>query len=485
MEQLKQMNAFKQYINGEWTDAANGGTWDLVNPATEGVIQQVPFGDAEDVIAAVDAAQLAFPGWASKSPFERSKYLVKAAAFIAEHAEEWAAITTEESGKPKRESLAEWRSSTNYLQYYAEEGKRLYGRIVPTMNTARRIFVTRQPLGVIGTITAWNFPVYNVVRSVGAILAAGCTVVTRPSEYTPRTAMLVAAAFEAAGLPKGVFNVVNGEPEAMGAAMLSDPRVRKIHFTGSTRVGKLLMDGASQTVTGLSLEMGGNAPVIVMPDTDVDTAARRSALWKYRNAGQVCVSPQRFYVHSQIAEQFVDTVVEETKRVVLGNGLDDKTDVGPLINARQRDRVECLVKQSDAMGAEVLVGGSRPAGLDAGYFYNPTVLANVTDDMPVYTEELFGPVMPIITFDDSADAICMANDTDYGLAAFVLTNDLYTAIEMSEKLEYGMVSINDWLPATPEAPFVGFKQSGIGAESGPEGVAEYTETKVTYIGGVR
>jgi acyl-CoA reductase-like NAD-dependent aldehyde dehydrogenase len=297
--------------------------------------------------------------------------------------------------------------------------------------------------------------------------------------------MLVAAAFEAAGLPKGVFNVVNGEPEAMGAAMLSDPRVRKIHFTGSTRVGKLLMDGASQTVTGLSLEMGGNAPVIVMPDTDVDTAARRSALWKYRNAGQVCVSPQRFYVHSQIAEQFVDTVVEETKRVVLGNGLDDKTDVGPLINARQRDRVECLVKQSDAMGAEVLVGGSRPAGLDAGYFYNPTVLANVTDDMPVYTEELFGPVMPIITFDDSADAIRMANDTDYGLAAFVLTNDLYTAIEMSEKLEYGMVSINDWLPATPEAPFVGFKQSGIGAESGPEGVAEYTETKVTYIGGVR
>jgi len=477
-------HTFKQYIDGTWTDADSGHTWNLVNPATEDVIMEVPYGDATDVTAAVDAAAAAFPAWAAKSPYERAKYLVKAAAFIGTHAEAFAVITTEESGKPKRESLAEWRSSTNYLQYYAEEGKRLYGRVVPTMNPARRIFVTRQPLGVVGTITAWNFPVYNVMRAVGAALAAGCTVVTRPSEYTPRTAMLIAAAFEDAGLPPGVFNVVNGEPEPMGAAMLSDPRVRKIHFTGSTRVGKILMDGASETVTGLSLEMGGNAPVIVTPGVDVAAAAKKSVTWKYRNAGQVCVSPQRFYVHSSLAEEFIDVAAAETRRVTVGNGLLDSTDVGPMINATQRERVEYLLNQSVAMGAEVVAGGGRP-DVDAGYFTNPTLLANVSVDMPVYTEELFGPVLPVIPYDDPDEAIRMANDTSYGLAAFVQTNDLYTAIEMSERLEFGMVCINDWLPATPEAPFVGFKQSGIGAESGPEGVAEYTETKVTYVGGVR
>ena len=476
---------FKQFINGTWADASNDNVWQLTNPATGEVIQPIPFGTTADVTLAIDAASAALGSWREKSPYERSKYLVRAAAYIGEHAEDFAAITTEESGKPRRESLAEWRSSSNYLQYYAEEGKRLYGRVVPTMNTNRRIFVTRQPVGVVGTITAWNFPVYNVMRAVGAILAAGCTAVVRPSEYTPRTAMLIAAAFEAAGLPPGVMNVVNGEPEAMGQAMLDDPRLRKIHFTGSTRVGKLLMDGASLTVTGLSLEMGGNAPVIIMPDVDVRAAARKSAMWKYRNAGQVCVSPQRFYVHSQVAEEFIDTVVQETEKMVIGNGMMDDTDVGPLINARQRDRVEDIVTRSVEMGAEVLIGGKRPDSLEQGYFYKPTVLTNVRRDMPVYHQELFGPVMPIITFDDPAEAIRMANDTDYGLAAFVQTNDLYTAITMSEKLDFGMISINDWLPATPEAPFVGLKQSGIGAESGPEGVEEYTEIKVTYVGGVR
>lgn len=479
------MSKFQQYINGAWTDAANGGTWDLVNPATEEVIQQMPFGDAADANAAVDAAADAFPVWRAKTPYERAGYLVKAAAYIAEHVDEFSRLTTEESGKPLRESKAEWRSAANYLQYFAEEGKRVYGRVVPAMSSHRRLFVTRQPVGVVGTITAWNFPVYNVIRAVGAALAAGCTLVTRPSEYTPRTAMLIAEAFDHAGLPPGVLNVINGEPEAMGQVMLRDPRVRQIQFTGSTRVGKLLMDGASETVTRLSLELGGNAPVIVMPDVrDVKAAAHKSVQWKYRNAGQVCVSPQRFFVHSSLAEEFIDHAVEGAKAVTVGNGLHDSTDVGPLINARQRHRVETLVNQSVNMGAEVIAGGARPDSLDKGYFYQPTVVANVSDEMPLYNQEIFGPVMPVIPFDDPEQAIRMANDTDYGLAAFVQTNDLYHAIRLSEALEFGMVCVNDWLPATPELPFVGMKQSGIGAESGPEGVTEYTELKTVLVGGV-
>lgn len=478
-------HTFKQYINGHWQDAYYGGTWDLINPATEEIIAPIPFGDETDAQAAIDAAATAFPSWSRTTPYERSKYLVKAAAYIGEHADAFARITTEESGKPFRESLGEWRSSTNYLQYNAEEGKRVYGRTVPAMKADRRIFVIRQPLGVIGTITAWNFPVYNVMRAVAAALAAGCTVVTRPSEYTPRTAMLIAAAFDHAGLPPGVFNVINGDPAGMGQAMLNDPRVRKIHFTGSTRVGKLLMNGASKTVTRLSLELGGNAPVIVMPDVrDVGEVARTSARWKYRNAGQVCVAPQRFFVHSRVAEEFIDTVATTTKGYRVGNGQLDSTDVGPLINARQRERVESLVNDALSNGAALLAGGGRPADADRGYFYQPTVLANIKPSMSIYHEEIFGPVMPIITFEDVDEAVTMANDTHYGLAAFVATQDLYHALHLSERLDFGMVSINDWLPATPEAPFVGTKQSGIGAESGSEGVLEYTELKTVMVGGV-
>jgi len=477
---------FKQYINGAWVDAANGGTWDLINPATEDVLSVLPFGDAADTAAAIAAAAAAFPAWRDTTPYERGGYLVKAAAHIAANVDAFARITTEESGKPLRESAGEWRSSTNYLRYYAEEGKRLYGRVIPAMNSKRRLLTIRQPLGVVGTITAWNFPIYNVIRAVGAALAAGNTVVTRPSEFTPRTAMLIAAAFEAAGLPPGVFNVVNGDPAGMGAALLQDDRVRKLHFTGSTRVGKILMDGASQTVTRLSLELGGNAPVIVMPDMrdNVKEVARKSVMWKYRNAGQVCVSPQRFYVHSSLAEAFIDYAAEGVRNLKVGNGLDDSTDVGPLINAKQRERVATMVGQSVEMGAEVVTGGGIPDGMERGYFYKPALVANITPEMPLYTEEIFGPVMPVIPFDDPDEAIEAANSTHYGLAAFVQTRDLYSAIHLSEKLEFGMVSINDWLPATPEAPFVGVKQSGMGAESGTEGVEEYTDLKVIYIGDV-
>lgn len=473
---------FQQLIDGAWVDATEQSTWDLINPATESVIQQVPFGDATDAQAAVDAAHRAFASWSQLTPYERAEVLWSAAEWLLQHAEQLAPITTEESGKPLSESLAEWRSAANYLKWNAEECKRAYGRIIPARTATRRIHVQQVPVGVVATITAWNFPIYNPVRTWSAALAAGCTVVGRPSEFTPRSAMLLAQALHESGAPAGTINLVNGDPAAMGQVFLDDARVRKIAFTGSTRVGKLLMQGAAKTVTRLSLELGGNAPLVVFPDVDVAQVAQDAVAWKYRNAGQVCVAPQRFFVHRRIAEEFIVRVGDISRQLVIGDGLDEATEVGPLINANQRDRVTELVADAVGAGAEVVAGGSRPDG--AGYFYRPTVLTGVHPQMPVYHEEIFGPVMPIVLFDDADEALAMANDTEYGLTAFVQTRDLNTAMRMSERLEYGMVCVNDWLPATPEAPFGGVKQSGFGRECGVEGFEDYLETKTVFFGGV-
>jgi acyl-CoA reductase-like NAD-dependent aldehyde dehydrogenase len=476
---------FKQLINGEWVDAANGGTWDLINPATEEAIAQIPFGDAADAEAAIDAASAAFKSWSRLTPYKRADVLLKAADWMRANDKELARITTEESGKPFGESLAEWRSAPNYLVWAAEEAKRIYGRTIPAMVSSRRIHVNYQPVGVVGTITAWNFPVYNVVRAWSSALAAGCTVVGRPSEFTPRSAMLIAQALHEAGAPIGVVNLINGDPAAMAQVMLTDPRCRKISFTGSTRVGKLLMDGASRTVTQLALEMGGNAPVIVMPDVaDMAAFAKVTTFWKCRNAGQVCVAPQRFYVHSQIVEEFVSETKTAFEGLVLGNGLARETNMGPMINARQRDRIEQIVAETAAAGAEILTGGRRPEHLPQGYFYEPTIVLNVRPGMRLHDEELFAPVMPVIPFDSVEDALTQANSTEYGLAAHLFTNDLNSALRLSEELEYGMVCVNDWLPSTPEAPFGGMKQSGMGRESGREGLYEYLEEKAVFFGGV-
>jgi acyl-CoA reductase-like NAD-dependent aldehyde dehydrogenase len=474
---------FRQRIGGAWVDAVGGGSWDLVNPATEEVIEEIPFGDGHDAYAAIDAAEDAFPAWARLTPYERGAILERAAVVIEDNLEEYARITTEESGKPLAQAKGEWQTAPNQLRWAAGEAQRLYGRWIPSRMANRRIDVTYHPLGVIGVITAWNFPVYNQTRAISSALAAGCTVVSRPSEYTPRSAMLVAHALAEAGLPDGVLNVINGEPESMGQAMLDDKRLKKIQFTGSTRVGRLLMDGASRTVTRLSLELGGNAPVLVFPDAgDIAAVARSAMRTKVRNNGQVCISPQRFYVHDAVVEEFNESAVSTAEEQVVGNGLDPDTTVGPLINARQRDRVVDLVSSSVHQGAKVLTGGDR---LDQpGYFYQPTVLTDVKPGAPVHEEEIFGPVMPVIPFDDIEEAIATANATDYGLAAYVYTRDLGTAFKVSEELEFGMIGINDWHPSTPEAPFGGFKQSGLGRESGLEGIHEYVEPKTRYFGGM-
>ncbi len=470
-------------VGGEWIPAAAGGTWDLINPASEELIHPVAYGGASDVTMAIEAASDAFPAWAAKTVFERAAILERAATVIEERADEYARITTEESGKPIAQSKAEWMSAPNYLRFAASEITRLGGRVIPSRVPGRRIDVTYQPIGVVGIITAWNFPIYNVNRAASSALATGCTVVIRPSEYTPRSALAYGAALKDAGVPAGAVNVVNGDPESMGRSMLADPRLRKIQFTGSVRVGKILMDGASQTVTKLSLELGGNAPAIIFPDVeDLDRVAASGVTAKYRNCGQVCIAPQRFFVHSSIAERFAESAAAASEKEILGDGLDPATTIGPLINAVQRDRVESIVDRSVDDGAAIASGGGRPERV--GFFYRPTILTGISQSTPAAVEEVFGPVLPIIPFDTIDEVLEMANSVEYGLASFVWTGSLKTAMRVSDGLEFGMVGVNDWYPVTPEAPFGGTKQSGFGRESGSEGLLEYLEPKTRYLGGL-
>lgn len=469
-------------INGQWTGATHGGTWELINPATEGVIGEVAFGDRSDADNAVDAASAAGEAWSALGPYKRAEILHNAADLISARANELGVITCEESGKPLAQAIAEWRSAPNYLRFAGEEAKRVGGRIIPASSPGRRIEVTYHPVGVVGVIAAWNFPVYNINRAVSSALAAGCTVVARPSEYTPRSAFAYAAALNDAGVPAGVLNVINGDPSSMAQAMLDDPRVRKIQFTGSSRVGKILMDGASRTVTQLSLELGGNAPVIVMPDVkDLEAVAAGAVGAKYRNGGQVCISPQRFFIHESLVDRFSEVAVARAAALSVGDPMDRTTDVGPLINTTQRDRVEALVSAAVDGGANVDLGGSRIAG--PGFFYEPTVLSGALQETAVMKEEIFGPVLPIIPFADIDNAVGLANGVEHGLTAFVWTSDLGTAINVTDRLEYGMVGINDWYPTAAQAPFGGVKQSGLGRESGTEGLMEYLEPKTRFYGG--
>ncbi|MFN0177769.1 MAG: NAD-dependent succinate-semialdehyde dehydrogenase [Gemmatimonadales bacterium] len=475
---------YQQLIDGTWCDAANGGTWDVIDPATEAVIRTVPFGDRTDARAAIEAADRAFGAWSRRTAYERGAILASTARLIRERADTLGISTSTESGKPLAQAKGEWLAAADLFDWFAEEGKRAYGRTIPSRVATKRMTVLRQPLGVVGVITAWNFPAYNPARAWAAALAAGCTVVARASEFTPLTGMAMAALLVEAGLPPGVLNLINGDPDAMGQEMLDHPACRKISFTGSVRVGKILMDGASRTVTRLSLELGGNAPVLILPDVNVDQVASGSVSAKFRNNGQVCVSPQRFFVHRKIRDEFTDKIAAKAGQLRMGRGLDKETQVGPLINARQRDRVEALVSGAAASGAQVLTGGRRPPSLDRGFFYEPTVIGGVTPEIPIYGEEIFGPVLPVIDYDDLDQAIALANATRYGLAAYVWTNDLRASIRASEGLQFGMVGINEWTPHATEAPFGGWKQSGLGHESGAEGLNEYLETKLVAVGGL-
>jgi len=472
---------FRMLIDGAWADARGGRTWPVINPATEAKVADVPFGGAEEAHAAIDAARRAQPAWAALTAYERGAFLARAAALLRERQDELAPVMTRECGKPLAESKREWGLAADIFDWYAEEGKRAYGRVIPGRNPAKRLMAIHAPVGVVATITAWNFPGLLPARKWSAALAAGCTVVGRPSELTPMSGMALANMIADAGFPKGVVNLVNGDPEAIGKAFLDSPHVDKISFTGSQRVGRLLMKGAAEGIKRLALELGGSAPVLVFDDVDPEAAAKLAVAGKFRNNGQVCISPARFYVGRSIEKKFVEAAEAAVKALVVGDGSNAEVTLGPMVNAVGRERVEAFVGDAVGKGVQVVTGARRPKALERGYFYEPTLLRGATPDMRLWREEVFGPVLPVAAADGFEEALRQANDTPYGLAAFVLTRDLSTAIRAYEGLKFGIIGVNDFTPATAEAPFGGMKQSGLGRECGPEGLHEFLETKLVSI----
>jgi acyl-CoA reductase-like NAD-dependent aldehyde dehydrogenase len=474
----------KLFINGEWVESVDGATFELVNPSTEEWISNVSRAGRADAVLAIDAAAEAFKTWRSSSPYTRSEILKKAANWLRENIDLIAKDMVLESGKPFPEAKGEFSVAANLFEWYAEEGKRAYGKTIPTNRPDKRSSFIWQPLGVIGIITAWNFPAYNPARAWAAALAAGCTIVAKPAESTPLSAHHLITALNHSGLPKGVANLLTGDAGAIGDTMLRDPRLKKISFTGSTRVGRILMDGASLTHTRLSLELGGNAPVLIFEDVDVDALAKAASVARFRNNGQVCIAPQRFYVHKNIYAEFASRLAKYVSELKVGYGNEPGTQIGPLITKKQRDSVLELLEKSKSEKANILTGGHIPDHLPKGFFLQPAVVGNLNQQSTLAKQEIFGPILPLFSFDDLDDAIIKANDTEYGLAAYVFTNNLKTAIHAAERLEFGMVGINEWAPHGTELPFGGWKQSGQGHESGSEGLYEYLEKKLISIGGL-
>lgn len=478
------MKSAIQFINGHWNNAVNKGSWNLINPGTEESLGEVSYGDAADANLAIDAAAGAFKAWSRMNCYARAEILHKTAAYIRTHQEEFATDMVLESGKLMPEARGEWGVAANLFDWFAEEAKRNYGRIIPANRSDKRMCVIHQPLGVVGIITAWNFPAYNVARALAAALAAGCTIVLKGSEFTPLSSMHMAESLERSGIPAGVLNSLNGEAAAIGEAMLERAEVRKISFTGSTRVGKLLMDGASKTNTRLNLELGGNAPVILTEHIEVAKLAKAAVLARFRNCGQVCVAPQRFYVHENIYKEFAAAVIACTKEIKTGPGSDASSTLGPLINSRQRLHVLDLVGQAVSQGGRLVTGGKIPGSLPKGYFLEPAVFTDVQQGSVLTTAEIFGPVIPLIPYRSLSQAITWANETEYGLAAYAFTTSLNESIQLSEELEFGIIGINEWAAHGTEGPFGGFKQSGQGHESGMEGLQAYLETKLISTGSI-
>ncbi len=479
MDQVKQM-----FVNGEWISAESGETLQIFNPATGDTVGTVSFGDGRDAKKAIDAAHAAFPAWSRLTARERSKYLYNLYELVRNSRDELAAIISAEMGKPLREAKGEVLGAADNFMWYAEEAKRVYGETIPSSVPNKRIMVLRQPLGVVGAITPWNFPVNMVARKIAPALAAGCTVVLKPAESTPLSAIRLFELIEQAGFPKGVVNLVVGKPESIGQEFMDNPKLQKIGFTGSTRVGKLLMEGAAKQVKRVSLELGGHAPFIVFPDADLDAAVEGLFESKFRNSGQMCICTNRLYVHDEVADAFAEKLVERLKKAKVGDGRNKDTEIGPLVNERALKKVLDHIDDAKSKGGRIAAGGNRLTEGDyaKGFYCEPTVITDVTEEMKIAYEETFGPVVPIIRFQDEAAVVAAANNTRYGLAAYVYTKDNARCFRMAEQLEYGIVGINDGSPTQTQAPFGGFKESGIGREGGHFGLEEYLETKFVSFG---
>ena len=471
-------------MNGEWVEAAGGASFSVTNPANGDVIGTVPDGGAADAERAITIAYAARRAWEATTAYERAEILRKADALMRERAGDLARLMTTEQGKPLKAARNEVNYAADFLRFFAEEATRVVGAWIPSARSDQRFLSMRQPVGVVAAITPWNYPISMLTRKIGPALAAGCTVVLKPAEATPLCAMATIQVLHDAGVPAGVINLVTtSTPGPIGEVFTSDRRVAKLTFTGSTAVGRRLASAAGASLKRVSVELGGHAPFIVFPDADPVRAAKGAAALKFLNAGQACISPNRLYVHSSKADAFIATMTERVGAVVAGNGLDPNVGVGPLVNEAAVAKVANQVDDAVAKGAGAPVGGHRldTGDFAKGHFYAPTLLTGITPDMLIYREETFGPVAPVIVYDDVDQVLELANDTNYGLAAYVYTNDLTTAIRAVEALRFGIIGVNDVNPTSASVPFGGMNDSGLGREGGAEGISEYLETKVAGI----
>ena len=481
---LKDPALFRQqcYVDGEWIAARSGQQVDVTNPATGEVLGSVPNLDALETRRAIEAASAAFPAWAARTAKDRATILRRWNDLLLANADDLAVLMTAEQGKPLAEAKGEIAYAASFIEWFAEEGKRLYGDMIPGHQPDKRILVMRQPVGVVAAITPWNFPAAMITRKAGPALAAGCTFVCKPAMQTPYSALAMAELAHRAGVPQGVFNIVTGPSTVLGGEMTSNPIVRKLTFTGSTEVGKKLAAQCVPTLKKVSLELGGNAPFIVFDDADLDQAVLGAIASKYRNTGQTCVCANRLLVQEGVYDAFVAKLAEAVKKLRVGDGLKGATEQGPLIDAKAVAKVEEHVADALAKGGKIALGGKRHAL--GGTFFEPTIITHVTPDMLVAREETFGPVAPVFAFKDEKQAIRMANDTEFGLASYFYTRDLARAFRVSEGLEYGIVGLNTGIISTEVAPFGGVKESGFGREGSKYGILDYTELKYLCIGGI-
>ncbi len=482
--QLKDKKLFHDqcFINGAWVAADNGQVIGVNNPATLEKIGTIPNLGQAETKRAIEAAHAAFPAWSKLTAEERSKILKRWTALMIENIDDLCYLLTIEQGKPLSQAKAEIMSGIGYVDWMAEECKRVYGDIIPTSSNNTRLMTFKQPVGVCVMITPWNFPSSMITRKAGPALAAGCTVVLKPSEFTPYSALALAELAERAGIPKGVFNIVLGDAKPIGAEMTSNPLVKKLSFTGSTAVGKMLMAQCATTVKRVSLELGGNAPFIVFDDADVDEAVKGAILSKFRNSGQTCVCANRIFVHEGIYDAFTAKFTEVVKNMKIGNGLEEGVEAGPLINEKGLDKVEQLVGDAKQKGGKIITGGQKSSL--GGTFYEPTVIADATKDMRFFKEEIFGPVAPLFKFKTDEESIQLANDTEYGLAGFFYSKDLARIWRAAEALQYGMIGVNSIAIVAPQAPFGGMKESGMGREGSKYGIDEYLDIKLVVLGGM-
>ena len=481
---LKDPSLFRQqgYVDGRWLDADSGATREVFNPATGRAIGTVPQMGAAETRRAIEAADKAWLTWRGKTAKERSAVLRKWAELQLANADDLALIMTTEQGKPLAEARAEITIGAAYTEWFAEEAKRIYGDVIPTVGNDRRLLTIKQPVGVCAAITPWNFPSSMITRKVSPALAAGCTVVSKPAEATPYSALALAALAERAGFPPGVLNIVIGSAKAIGGEMTANPLVRKLSFTGSTEVGRMLMQQVAPTIKKISLELGGNAPFIVFDDADLDAAAEGAIVSKYRNTGQTCVCANRLFVQDKVYDAFAEKLAARVRAMKVGPGTEAGVTQGPLINRAALEKVEEHVADATGHGARVLTGGKRHAL--GGTFYEPTVLADVTPEMKIFREETFGPVAPLIRFRTDDDVVELANRTEFGLASYFYSRDIGRIWRVAEALEYGMVGVNTGLITTEVAPFGGVKESGLGREGSKYGIDEYVEIKYIAMGGV-